>query len=190
MSIFTNPASGSPEQARAYVRAVLDLLGSRDPLAVLGETPAVLTALVDDLTTEEMAQAEGPGKWSIRQVLRHLADSELVWAYRLRMVFAQDRPQVTGYDQDAWADRLGYAHSDPFESLIDFTLLRRSNLNLLASASNADLERVGVHVERGEESIAHMIKLYAGHDLLHLRQIARIRGSTGSDMNAKEGASR
>lgn len=180
MSIFTNPAEGTPDRARDYIRAVLDLLGPRDPYSVLEETPAALNALVDDLTEEQMAQPERSGKWSIRQVLRHLADSELVWAYRLRLVWAQERPQLTGYDQDAWAKRLDYASTDPFESLSDFAVLRRSNLRLLASASDADLGRVGVHVERGEESVEHMMKLYAGHDLLHLRQIERIRAAVAS----------
>ena len=175
MSVFTNPAAGAPDQAKEYISAVLGLLGSRDPFSVLEATPDALHRLVADLPGEHMAKPERKGKWSIRHVLRHLADSELVWAYRLRLVWAQDRPQLTGYDQDAWAERLGYAESDPLESLTEFVLLRRSNLKLLAAASNTDLKRVGIHVERGEESVAHMIDLYAGHDLLHLRQIERIR---------------
>lgn len=180
MSIFTNPAAGAPDQAREYISAVLALLGSRDPYSVLEATPDALNALVDDLPEERMARPERAGKWSIRQVLRHLADSELVWAYRLRLVWAQERPQLTGYDQDAWAERLGYADSDPVESLTEFAVLRRSNLKLLASASETDLKRVGVHVERGQESVEHMTKLYAGHDLLHLRQIERIRAAVAT----------
>lgn len=177
MSVFTNPAAGGPDQAREYVRAVLDLLGSRDPYSVLEATPAALNGLVADLADEHMAKPERKGKWSIRQVLRHLADSEIVWTYRLRLVWSQDRPQLPGYDQDAWAERLRYSDSDPIESLTEFALLRESNLKLLASASDTDLKRVGIHVERGEASVAHMVKLYAGHDLLHLRQIERIRAA-------------
>lgn len=180
MSIFTNPAPGAPDQASEYISAILDLLGSRNPHAVLEATPDALKALVDDLPEEHIARPEQEGKWSIRQVLRHLADSELVWAYRLRMVLAEERPRLTGYDQDAWSERLGYADSDPFESLTEFTILRQSNLKLLAKASDADLERVGVHVERGDESVAQMVRLYAGHDLLHLRQIERIRATITS----------
>lgn len=177
MSVFTNPAAGAPDQAREYIAAVLDLLGSRDPYSVLETTLDALNGFVADLPAEHVAKPEREGKWSIRDVLRHLADSELVWAYRLRMVWTQDRPRLTGYDQDAWAERLGYSDSDPVESLTEFELLRRSNLKLLASASDADLMRVGVHIERGEESVEHMVKLYAGHDLLHLRQIERIRAA-------------
>jgi hypothetical protein len=175
MSVFTNSASGAPEQAEAYTRAVLDLVGSRDPQAVLDATPGALGDLVEGMSDEQLTIPERDGKWSVGQVLRHLADSEIVWAFRLRMVLGQDRPTLTGYDQDAWAERLLYAESDPAQSLTEFAFLRRSNLRVLERASDADLKRVGLHVERGEESIEHMIALYAGHDLLHLRQIERIR---------------
>lgn len=177
MSVFTNPSSGAPEQAEAYTRAILDLLGSRDPLEVLERTGESLDSAIAGLSDSEMATPERPSKWSVRQVLRHLADSEIVWAYRLRMVLAQDRPPLTGYDQDAWAERLGYAESDPAESLEEFAVVRRGNLGILKRASTADLERVGLHAERGEETLGQMIRLYAGHDLLHLRQIERIRAA-------------
>jgi hypothetical protein len=177
MSVFTNPSSRSRADAAAYTAAVLDLLGVRDPLEVLRQTPTELPRAIEGLSTERLSTAEAPGKWSMRQVLQHLADSELVWGYRLRMVLAHDRPQITGYDQDLWADRLRYSEADPGRALEDFAALRQANLRLLTRASADDLNRVGVHAERGEESVAHMIRLYAGHDLLHLRQLERIRGA-------------
>jgi len=175
MSIFTNPASHSVEQAREYVTAVLDLLGSKDPLSVLKNTPDAVRDRIDGLTERELSLPEAADKWSIRQVVRHLADSDLVWGYRLRLVLAQDRPTLTGYDQDRWAERLGYDQAPVDVALEDFRVLRRSNLLLIEKASPGDLERVGVHAERGEESVVHMIRLYAGHDLLHLAQLTRIR---------------
>jgi hypothetical protein len=175
MSVFTNPASTSAEHAAAYTTAVLELIGAQDPVEVLRETVSALEQIRDGLSPDQVGQPEAPGKWSIRQVLQHLADSELVWGYRLRMVLAQDRPQLTGYDQDLWAKRLGYVEADADQALQDFSVLRRTNLRLLDSASSDDLKRVGVHAERGEESIEHMIRLYAGHDLLHLNQLNRIR---------------
>jgi uncharacterized damage-inducible protein DinB len=175
MSVFSNPASRSIEQAQAYTSAILDLLGSKDPMAVLPRTPDELRRLVAGLSERQLSEPEVAGKWSIRQVVQHLSDSELVWGYRLRLVLAQDRPSLTGYDQDLWAERLGYERAPIEPALDNFTVLRRSNLGLLAAASAVDLQRVGVHSERGEESVAHMIRMYAGHDLLHLAQIARIR---------------
>jgi hypothetical protein len=91
------------------------------------------------------------------------------------MVLAHDRPTIIGYDQDRWADRLRYREVDVREALEQFTVLRRRNMRLWQELSPADLARAGVHNERGEESLAHMRKLYAAHDLLHLRQLERIR---------------
>jgi hypothetical protein len=175
MSVFTNPASKSPEQAKAYTAAVLDLLGTADPLDVLGKTESVLQRLLAGFSDHQLAEPERAGKWSARQVMQHLADSELVWGYRLRMVLAHDRPPLTGYDQDLWADRLGYGEADAMQALHEFGVLRASNLRLLRRAAPQDLKRAGVHAERGEESVEHMIRLYAGHDLLHVRQLERIR---------------
>ena len=175
MSVFTNSSKGAAAQAGAYVRAIFDLLGSQDPMRVLRETPAALGRAIDGVQSAKLVQPERPGKWSIGQVLQHLADSDLVWGWRLRLILAQDRPTITGYDQDEWADNLHYEAADPAESLETFGVLRRSNVRLIERASPTDLMRVGVHAERGEESVEHLRRLYAGHDLMHLQQIARIR---------------
>lgn len=174
MSVFTNPAGRSVEQARAYTNAILELLGDRDPFAVLRETPDALDRLIAPLSPRELRTPEAPGKWSVRDVVQHLADSELVGGYRQRLVLAQDRPALTGYDQDLWADRLHYSESEPAEAARTFRLLRLVNLRLLERASPEELRRVGMHAERGEESLGLLIRLYAGHDLLHLKQIERI----------------
>jgi len=177
VSVFSNPYAGSSEQASAYIRAILDLVEGRDPMYVLGSTPRLLRERVEGVPVHRLHDPEREGKWSIAHVLRHFADSDLVWAWRLRMALSHERPSVGGYDQDAWADRLGYAETDPVSSLHEFEAVRRGNMWLLGRATPADLERVAVHPERGEESVAHMIRLYAGHDLLHLRQIDRIRSA-------------
>ena len=175
MSVFTNSAAGAAEQASAYVTAVLELLGDRDPMAVLRETLTALPRAIAGLSRQQLAQPERLGKWSITQILQHLADSEIVWTWRMRLILAQERPPLTGYDQDQWAERLHYAESEPADALELFTVVRRANLRLLERATPDDLKRVGVHVERGEESVEHLRRLYAGHDLLHLRQIDRVR---------------
>jgi hypothetical protein len=179
MSVFTNPAGAAIEHARAYVSAILELLGDQDPLAVLRETPNQLERIATTTLRHVLARPEAPGKWSMGQVLAHLADSDLVWGWRLRLILAQDRPPLTGYDQDKWADRLGYADIDPRDSVAQFSILRKGNLRLVGIATPEDMQRVGVHVERGEESLAHQLKLYAGHDILHLNQLERIRKAIG-----------
>jgi hypothetical protein len=175
MSIFTNSAARSVEEAAEYTRAVLGLLGDRDPFEVLRGTPSAVRLLVDGTPPGSIGLPEADGKWSIRMVVQHLADSELVWGWRLRLIFAQDRPPITGYDQDAWAGRLGYNEAVIAHALEDFEHLRGSNLRLIGRMPEGDRSRVGVHSERGEESVAHLIRLYAGHDLLHLAQIERIK---------------
>lgn len=180
MSVFTNPSSGSAEHASAYTKAILELLGDKNPIAVLEQTLPVLRKALAGITPEEEKQREAPGKWSVRHVVQHLADSELVWSWRLRLVLAEDRPTLTGYDQDLWADRLGYDEADAARSMMEFSVVRNANLRLLHRATPQDLKRVGVHVERGDESVEHMMKLYAGHDLLHLNQINRIRQAMSS----------
>lgn len=177
MSVFTNPATAGKENAEAYVRAVLELLGDQDPMDVLRGTPAAARQLTRDLTGAELHTPEAEGKWSVAQVLQHLADAELVWGYRMRRMLAEDRPLLRGYDQDVWASRLRYAEADPEPALNMFEALRVANLALLENATDEDLERRCVHEERGEETVAHVMRLFAGHDLVHRRQLTRIRAA-------------
>jgi hypothetical protein len=180
MSVFTNAASRSKDQAFAYTAAVLGLVGDADPIDILAKTESRLRELTRGLSRQQLGQREAPGKWSMNHVLRHLADSEIVWGWRMRMALTHDRPPITGFDQDAWAEKLGYADADADESIGEFGVLRAGNLRLLRNATPDDMKRVGVHAERGEESVGHMMKLYAGHDLLHLNQISRIRSGLGN----------
>ncbi len=181
MSILSNNADSAAEAAGRYVDAILSLVGDRDPMEILRATPDRLSAAVAGLDEQALRREERPGKWSAAQVVQHMADSELVWAYRLRRVLAEDRPTLTGFDQDAWAEALRYADSDVPAALVVVRAVRAANLALLASASPEDLDRVGVHVERGDESLRQMIPLYAGHDLAHLGQLERIRGVVEAD---------
>jgi len=181
MSVFSNRSVDPPQERAKYSQAVLGLLGGREPLTVLRETPAAAARAVEGWSPEQLRIPEAPGKWSIAQVLQHLADSDLVWGWRVRLILAQDRPTLTGYDQDLWAERLHYADADAQEALEQLRVLRRGNLNLIARATPEDLKRIGVHSERGEESVGYLCGLYAGHDLLHLRQIERIRAAVGRD---------
>jgi hypothetical protein len=177
MSIFSNPASSTPEETAAYVAALLHLLGDNDPVVVLRQTPAALERFLDTIPAQIAARPEAPGKWSIRDVIQHLADSELVGGFRLRMVLAHDRPPLVGYDQDLWASRLRYRDVELRDAFEQFTALRRANVRIWQQLNSTDLDRVGIHGERGEESLEHMRRLYAGHDLLHLQQLERIRAS-------------
>lgn len=178
MSVFTNPATAAGEAASQYISATLDMLGDRDPLDVLSHTAEAIGDMIRGVEDEVLRRPECPGKWSATSVIAHLADSDLVWSNRLRFVLAQDRPKLVGYDQDLWAERLNYASRNAGEELALFAAVRAANLALLARVDQEDMMRVGVHAERGEESVRHMIALYAGHDLIHLAQARRILGSS------------
>ncbi len=180
MSQFANRAGDAGEQLTAYTSALIDLLGGRAPIDVLRDTPPTLAVEIASLPPEVLGVPEAPGKWSIRQVVQHLADSELMGGVRFRMVLAHDRPAIMAYDQDLWADRLHYDQADVAVALNDFATLRRANLRVLEGTSEEERARVGLHSERGEESVARMMQLYAGHDLAHLRQIRRIRAAVGA----------
>ena len=175
MSIYSNLSSSTPKEIETYVGGLLDLLGDQDPVGVLSGTPEALQRFLERVPAHVVATAEAPGKWSIRDVVQHLADSELVGGFRLRMVLAHDRPKLTGYDQDLWANRLQYGTVDVGDALGQFSALRRANVTIWARLTPGELLRVGIHGERGEESLDRMRRLYAGHDILHLRQLERIR---------------
>lgn len=157
-----------PERYRAA-------LGDDDPLFAMAEAPERLRKLVRGLTEEQLSKAPAPGKWSIKQIVAHLADGEVILGSRYRFAAAHEKPAIAGYDQDLFVERLGVENTTTEELLADFELARAVNLGLLQRLPEGAFERVGIHAERGEESIAKMVAMYAGHDRVHLAQVETIR---------------
>ena len=176
---FANPASAATANAADYVRRLLELLGEREPFEVQEGMMAALRAEVAGLSHEELTRPEAPGKWSTLEVVRHLADTEIVYGYRIRLILAEDSPAIPGYDQDAWARNLRYREADLEASLRELEVLRAGNLALLRNLDEAAWERSGHHSERGEESVRQIFRLVAAHDLVHRRQIRRIKAAHG-----------
>ncbi|HEV2854936.1 MAG TPA: DinB family protein [Thermoanaerobaculia bacterium] len=158
-----------------YAQGLLKRLGDQDPLVVLAGLGAAVRKVFDGVPDAAMRRAEAPGKWSMIEVAQHLADSEIVVGFRLRMILAQDRPEITAYDQDLWAGRLRYREANLSEVLEQLEALRGANLRIARRLTKDELDRVGVHAERGAESVGYLLRLVAGHDLVHLDQLARIR---------------
>jgi len=173
---FSNPAGGAARNAHAYREAVIALIGQRDPLDVLGELPEWIRLKLRNLDDARLRKPEAPGKWSVMEVVAHLNDAELVHGHRTRMIVAEREPVIIGYDQDGWALAFGYASADLKTTLAMLTAMREANLRLWSAFTPAQLARVGHHTERGPESTALYLKLAAGHDLVHRRQIERILG--------------
>ena len=166
----------------AYVQGILDLVGAHDPRALLADAPARLAAATAGLSEDDARRPEPPARWSVLRILRHLADSEIVYGYRLRTIVAAGPdvlPPIAGYDQDAWADRLHYDAGSLRDALDDFAAMRRMTLRWLGTLSDEERARAGLHSERGEESVDRITRLLAGHDLNHERQILRVRDALG-----------
>ncbi|HSJ76991.1 MAG TPA: DinB family protein [Gemmatimonadales bacterium] len=174
---FSNPAGNASAAAGAYVSALLDLLGPRDPLEVMAELLPWLEARLSGISEPALRTPEAPGKWSVSHVVQHLADSDLVAGYRIRMVVAENSPPLQGYDQDRWAREFQYDQV-PLDSARDqLRSLRIANLRLWSRLTPDQLQRVGIHSERGPESAGHILRLMGAHDLVHRRQIDRILAS-------------
>jgi hypothetical protein len=165
------------ETGAAYTDALLELLGDRDPFEVQEGLLPGLRASLEGIDPADLRRPEAPGKWSVLDVVCHLADSELIYGYRLRMIVAEDEPALVGYDQDRWAERLHHDVRDLDLELERLESLRRSNLGFLRSLKDAEWDRVGRHSERGDESVRRVFEMLAAHDLVHLRQIERIKKS-------------
>lgn len=166
-------------EAEAYVRGILERLGGRDPMSVLAELVPWLRDRLAGVPDAALRRPEAPGKWSLIEVVRHLADSELVYRYRMRMIVAQPEGPIPAYDQDRWAEGLSYRSENLEETLRELSVLRDADLAWLGRLTEEELDRWGVHGERGRESVRGITRLLAGHDLVHRAQVERILEAVG-----------
>ena len=137
--------------------------------------PELLAVALTGVYGEEIDFTTAPGKWSIRQLTAHLADTELVAAHRMRQVIAEEQPKLMAFDQDAWARNLDYGRRLPKQSLETFRRQRAENYELLKALPETAFERTGMHSERGAISLAQMLATFAGHVESHARQMQAIR---------------
>jgi hypothetical protein len=149
-------------------------LGELDPLEVIAATPAQLRALMDVIGGERAEQPRAPGKWSAREIVCHLADCEVAFAFRLRQTLAEDRHVMQPFDQDGWAKR--YAGYSVEAALATFSMIRRWNLALVRSLDAADLAKPVNHPERGDMTLKTILETMGGHDRNHLKQVEEIAG--------------
>ena len=147
-------------------------LGSRDPREVIAQTPGRLRELMDSLGREAADKSPAPGKWSVREILCHLADCEIVFAFRYRQTLAEPHHVIQPFDQDLWARN--YAAYDAESALAVFTAVRNYNLKLIASLPPEAFSKPATHPERGTMTFGTIVETMGGHDLNHLGQIEKI----------------
>jgi hypothetical protein len=168
------PALGDADGWRAFSATIAARVGTRDPLEILSATVPRLEAALRGRSLAELQCPEAPGRWSVAAVIEHLADSELVFGFRVRQVLTQEAPPLASFDQEGWASVGRYAESEAHQAFALFAALRARHLALYGRLAVADWERVGVHGDRGAESLRTMIRIIAGHDLAHCAQVERI----------------
>lgn len=162
------------ETPQQYIQRILGNIEGKEPLRVQRETAKKLAKAIRGLNKKQLTKKPAPDKWSITEILAHLADAEIVGAWRLRHILCSNGAPIQAYDQNAWASTFAYARRDAGHSLEFFRVLRENNLAMLKALPKELWENYGQHQERGRESVAHIVRMFAGHDLNHLGQVETI----------------
>jgi len=163
-----------PETAEQYRQRMFSHLDGKDPLKLQAAAPARLAKLLKGVSPAKARKRPAPNKWSIAEIVAHIADTELVGGYRIRAILGAPGTQIIGFDQDAWVTALHYEKRDLKKSFEQYRALREANLALLKSLTPEQWKHYGIHNERGQESVETVVKMFAGHDINHFQQIERI----------------
>ena len=162
------------ETPQQYTQRIVAHTSGQEPLKIQAATPKKLQRLLGRATASTLRKRPAPGKWSIAEIVAHLADTEIAGAWRMRLILGAPGCPVTAFDQDSWVTALHYDKRDPRKALEQFRVLRETNLALLKTLTPEQWKHHGLHSERGPETIEHVVRMFAGHDLNHIAQIERI----------------
>ena len=146
----------------------------KDPLAVVESTLPRVQAVIAALSADRIAQPIAPGKWTVHEIIAHLADCELVFQARCRWMMFEDNPTLISFDQDPWLT--GWRRErEPFAATLErYRVLRESTIRMFRAASGADLAKPGKHGQLGAMSSQGVMEVMAGHDLNHLGQLEAV----------------
>lgn len=170
----------TPQEYRARILAHIQ---GQNPLKIQAATADRLEKLIKRVPPKRLSKNPAPGKWSVKEILAHLAETEIVGGFRMRLILGASGTPIAAFNQDDWARAGDYAHRDPKKSIALFRAVRQANLDLLKSLKPEQWKQFGIHSERGEETIETIAHMFAGHDLNHLRQIEAILGTPGPARN-------
>jgi len=154
-----------------YLQRLTLITKDKDPLAVQAETAPTIAALIHRVPDADLKRRSAPGKWSVVEIVAHLAEDELVTSWRYRQMLEHPGCSLAGFDQDKWAARGRYEEWSSQEALDMFRSLRTANLRMLRALKSEEWMRFGEHAERGRISVRDLAVHMAGHDLNHLAQI-------------------
>ncbi len=163
-----------PETAEQYQQRLAEYTKGRDPLELQRATPARLYRLVDGLSPRQLTYRPAPDKWSIVEILAHMAEDELSSSWRYRQMIEHDGVTLEGFDQELWALLGKYETWSATEALEMFRLLREANLRMLNALTSEQWERSGNHVERGKLTVRELARHMAAHDINHIKQIENL----------------
>jgi uncharacterized damage-inducible protein DinB len=147
-------------------------LGDQEPIPVITATVERLHALLAPLSPAQADRSPAPGKWSVREILAHLADCEIVFAVRLRQTLAKEHHFIQPFDQSHWSER--YAAYDLKSAFDTFAAVRNWNLKFLTTVTADDRHHPTTHPERGTMTLWTLVETIAGHDINHLQQIEHL----------------
>ncbi|HAP36461.1 MAG TPA: hypothetical protein DCQ28_11155 [Bacteroidetes bacterium] len=162
------------ESPQEYIERILSNLEGKDAFKVLKTTPKKIRQLIKGVKKKVLTKKSTPERWSIAEIIAHLAETELVLGWRYRSIAEKNGVVIQSFEQDDWAKNSRYGKSDVEEMLEMYSVLRKANLKFLTGLPKEKLENFGMHQERGKETIAHIMNLEAGHDLNHFKQIKKI----------------
>jgi DinB superfamily len=163
-----------PETPQQYTQRMLINSNGQDPLKVQSATSKKLARLIKGVPVAKLRKRPAPDKWSPAEILAHLADVEIVVGWRMRSILGTPGTPIQAFDQDSWVSAGHYNKRDPRKSVEQHSVLREANLALLKSLTPEQWKDYGQHSERGQESIEHIARMTAGHDVNHILQIERI----------------
>jgi hypothetical protein len=179
-----------PETAQQYIQRILGHVEGHDAVKVQRATAPKLRKLTQGLSLKELKWSPAPGKWSIAEIVAHLADVEIVASWRMRAILGSNGTPIQPFDQDAWASVFEYGKRDVKQSLEVFRVLRENNLALLKALPRERWDNYGMHAERGKETVAHLARMFAGHDTNHTLQVesiaAQLKGARQKNARKKK----
>lgn len=162
------------ETPQQYTQRVVNYLDGKQPLGVQAATAKKIDRLIKGVSPAKLRKRPAPDKWSVSEILAYLADAEIVVGFRMRLILGAPGTPIAAFDQDSWVMSGHYEKRNSQKSLEQFRAVREANLALLKSLTPDQWKYYGMHSERGQETIEHIVRMFAGHDINHLKQIEGI----------------